>query len=64
MTHVNKHKCTYNSNTVLDTYGDFEQTFMDCGKVLDTYGDFEQTSMNYIAMIRYWIPMVILNRHL
>ena len=35
-------------------------------KVLDTYGDFEQTVVNYmyVAVLRYRIPMVILNMQL
>ena len=50
----------YSSYMVLDTYG---HKLYSSYKVLDTYGDFEQTVMNYITVIRYWVPMVILNSH-
>ena len=53
---------------VFDTYGNFERRMVALDapvaiiRYMDTYGDFEQTVMNNIAVIRYWIPMVNLNR--
>ena len=62
----------HSNNSVNDKTNLFENYIPECYKVKrilisfncfsDTYGDFEQTDMNCLAVIKYRIPMVILNR--